>query len=87
MTEWMMPTIRDPSIKFPVSCPHCRAEIIGEFTVAEVASALLSRDQELRLYAPCHRHYWSASPMELHQIRQYPWAWLQEGGTGGGDSS
>lgn len=71
-----MPRIRDPSIQFPVSCPHCGAEIIGEFPVAEVAGALLSGNQELRLYAPCHRHYWSPSPLELNQIRQYLWAWL-----------
>jgi hypothetical protein len=67
----------DPSIKIPVSCPHCGAETIGEFAVAEVASALLSGQEALRLYAPCHRHYWSPSALELHQIREYLWAWFR----------
>ncbi len=73
----LMPThLRDPSIKFPVSCPHCGAEVIGEFSVAEVASALLTSSEGLRLYAPCHRYYWSPSPLELQQIREYLQAWL-----------
>lgn len=72
-----MPTnLMDPLIKFPVSCPHCGAETMGEFALAEVASALLSTTEALRLYAPCHRHYWSPTPLELQQIREYLWAWL-----------
>jgi hypothetical protein len=72
----MRTNLEEPLIKFPVSCPHCGAEIIGEFTVADVASALLSTGEALRLYAPCHRHYWSPSPLELQQIREYLWAWF-----------
>jgi hypothetical protein len=66
----------EPLMRFPVTCPECGAEALGEFPVAEVAVALMTKRKDLRLYAPCHGHRWSASPEELHQIREYlgaPW--------------
>jgi hypothetical protein len=49
---------------------------LGEYSIADVANALLSRGNSLHLYASCHDYYWSASQWELQQIREYlgaPW--------------
>ncbi len=69
--------MNEPIIQFPSTCPLCGTEAITEHPVADVANALLSRSVELKLYAPCHDYYWTASPWELQQIRQYMGAWMK----------
>jgi hypothetical protein len=69
--------MNEPTIQFPVICPLCGAESLTEYKAADVASALLSRSAELKLYAPCHDYYWTASRGELRQVRQYMGAWLK----------
>jgi len=66
----------EPMVQFPVTCPKCGTESIARYPVADVATALLSRSTPLKLYAPCHDYYWTASQWELQQVRQYMGAWL-----------
>ena len=67
----------EPTIQFPVNCPKCGREELGEYSVAEVAAALLAPTTALRLYAPCHEYHWTARPMELAQIREYFREWMK----------
>jgi hypothetical protein len=69
--------MNEPTIRFPIVCPLCGVEAINEYSVADVASALLARSVELKLYAPCHGHHWTASQREREQIREYMGAWLK----------
>jgi hypothetical protein len=69
--------MNEPTLRFPIVCPLCGRETIGEYPVADVANALLTRGVELTLHAPCHGQRWTASRKELKQIRQYMGAWLQ----------
>lgn len=57
-------------MKFPVICPECARETIGEFQIAVIATALIT-GKNLRLYAACHNVYWTASPVEREQLREY----------------
>jgi hypothetical protein len=68
--------MNEPTIHFPVVCPKCGTEELGEYPVADVANALLVRSNSLQLYAPCHDYHWTASQGELQQARQYLGAWL-----------
>jgi hypothetical protein len=67
----------EPTIQFPVKCPKCGREELGEYSVAEVAAALLAPATPLRLRAPCHEHHWTARPVEIAQIREYFREWMQ----------
>ena len=60
----------EPTIRFPVVCPRCGNEALGEYAVIDVAAALLS-SKPLRLFAPCHNLRWEAGPLEIEQIREY----------------
>jgi hypothetical protein len=60
----------EPTIRFPVVCPQCANEALGEYAVTEVAAALLC-SKPLRLFAPCHNLSWEAGPSEIEQIREY----------------
>lgn len=67
--------MKEPTIRFPVICPACKSERLTEFSVAEVASALIE-GRGLHLHADCHRQSWVANELELEQIREYlgaPW--------------
>jgi hypothetical protein len=68
--------MNEPTIQFPVSCPKCGGEWLGEYPLEEVAAALLSPSSTLRLYARCHEYHWNARPAELAQIREYFSAWV-----------
>jgi hypothetical protein len=69
--------MNEPMIRFPVSCPQCGNEELGEYRIADVANALLLAGNTLPLYASCHDYYWTASQWELQQIREYLGAlWL-----------
>jgi hypothetical protein len=73
------PSTAEPVVRFPVTCPRCGTEQLTAFPVAEVESALLL-GRRLPLYATCHEYYWSASELELEQIREYlgaAWATAQ----------
>jgi hypothetical protein len=68
----------EPTIRFPVNCPKCGREELGEYSVAEVAAVLLAPNTTaLRLYAPCHEYHWNARPGELAQIREYFREWMK----------
>jgi hypothetical protein len=69
--------MNEPTIQFPVTCPVCGTEALGEYSVADVADALISRSGPLQLRASCHNHRWTASKLELQQIREYLGAWLK----------
>jgi hypothetical protein len=69
--------MREPTIQFPVTCPLCGNEALGEYPVAEVADALLAGTHTLHLRSRCHNHGWPASGQELDQIREYLGAWTQ----------
>jgi hypothetical protein len=62
--------MREPSMKFPVICPECARESIGEFQIAVIATALIT-GKSLRLYAACHDVYWTAASVEREQLREY----------------
>jgi hypothetical protein len=57
-------------MKFPVICPECARENIGEFQIAVVATALIT-GKNLRLYSACHDLYWTATKVEREQLREY----------------
>jgi hypothetical protein len=57
-------------MKFPVVCPECARENIGEFQIAVVATALIT-GKNLRLYSECHDLYWTATKVEREQLREY----------------
>jgi hypothetical protein len=61
--------MREPSMKFPVICPECARESIGEFQIAVIATALIT-GKSLRLYSSCHDVYWTATPVEREQLRE-----------------
>lgn len=60
----------DDVIRFPVSCPICRKEVITEYRRPDVVGALLN-DRPIRLYAPCCDKTWTAAYIEMQQIRAY----------------
>jgi hypothetical protein len=68
--------MREPTIQFPVTCPVCGNEALGEYPVAEVADALLARAGDLQLRSRCHNQRWTADAEELAQIREYLGAWI-----------
>jgi hypothetical protein len=57
-------------MKFPVICPECARESIGEFQIAVIATALIT-GKTLRLYSACHDVYWTATSVEREQLREY----------------
>jgi hypothetical protein len=70
--------MKEPTIRFPVTCPKCGNELLTELPVAVVAVGLI-RGSSIRLFADCHGVSWGASPLEIEQIREYLGAsWLAE---------
>jgi hypothetical protein len=63
-------TMKQPIVRFPVVCPRCGAESLAEVSVAFAADALM-RDEGIQLKAACHNLYWTASPIEMRQLRGY----------------
>jgi hypothetical protein len=70
-------TLAEPTIRFPVTCPECGEEGLGEYALADVASALIESNP-LRLSSPCHPIEWQAAPHEIEQIREYLAAMTKE---------
>ena len=63
-------TLSEPTIRFPVTCPTCGEERLGEYALADVAAALIGSNP-LRLISNCHRLEWHAGSREIEQIREY----------------
>ena len=59
-----------PTIRFPVTCPQCGEEALGEYALADVAAALI-QTRALSLFSPCHHIHWHANDSEIEQIREY----------------
>jgi hypothetical protein len=67
-----------PTVKFPVVCPRCRRETLGELPVATIAEALIQH-APITLRAGCHQVSWRANAIEVEQIREYLGAsWLED---------
>jgi hypothetical protein len=62
--------MKEPTIRFPVTCPRCGNELLAEMPVAVVATGLI-RATRIRLFADCHGTSWDASALEIEQIREY----------------
>jgi hypothetical protein len=60
----------EPTVRFPVACPKCGRERLTEIPVDVVADAL-QRGSDIWLVAACHDVTWTATELELEQIRQY----------------
>jgi hypothetical protein len=58
----------DDLVRFSVSCPICRTEVTAEYRRLDVVGALLN-DRPVRLHAPCCDKTWTASYIEMQQIR------------------
>jgi hypothetical protein len=58
------------TVRFPVTCPKCGTERLGEFPADVVADALV-RGADICLVATCHDVIWDASALEVEQIREY----------------
>jgi hypothetical protein len=61
--------MREPILKFPVTCPDCALESLSELPIAVIANALLT-GKGIRLHSNCHDHYWTATFTEREQLRR-----------------
>ncbi|GEM_PF-2206600 len=61
--------MKEPTLKFPVTCPSCALQSFTEISIAVVANALLT-ERNIRLYASCHDIYWTATFIEREQLRK-----------------
>lgn len=62
-------TMREPTLKFAVTCPDCARQSLSEVSIAVIANALLT-GKSIRLHAGCHDQYWTATYIEREQLRQ-----------------
>ena len=60
----------ESTIRFPVVCPKCGREQLGELPIDEVMYAL-NGGSDISLVATCHDVIWTATEPELHQIHEY----------------
>jgi hypothetical protein len=61
--------MREPTLKFAVTCPDCALESLSEIPIAVIANALLT-GKSIRLHAGCHDQYWTATFVEREQLRK-----------------
>jgi hypothetical protein len=61
--------MREPTMKFAVTCPDCALESVLELPIAVIANSLLT-GKGIRLYAGCHDQYWTATFVEREQLRK-----------------
>jgi hypothetical protein len=61
--------LKEPTLKFTVTCPSCALQSRAEISIAVIANALLM-DQSIRLYASCCDQYWTATFVEREQLRK-----------------
>jgi len=62
--------MNEPTVRFPATCPKCGMERLAEFSADIVADAL-GRGSDICLVATCHDVIWTATELELEQIREY----------------
>ena len=62
--------MKQPIVRFPVVCPRCGVESLAEVSIDLAAEALM-RNEGTQLKATCHNLYWTASPTEMQQLREY----------------
>ncbi len=62
--------MKQPVVRFPVICPRCGTENLAELSVVIAAEALM-RNEGIQFKAHCHNLYWTASPREMEQLREY----------------
>ena len=62
--------MKQPTVRFPVVCPRCGVESLAEVSVDLAAEALM-RNEGIQLKSACHNLYWTASPTEMQQLREY----------------
>jgi hypothetical protein len=63
-------TMKKSIVRFPVVCPRCGTENLAEVS-GDLAAEALMRNEGIQLKAACHNLYWTASPIEMHQLREY----------------
>ncbi len=62
--------MHEPTVRFPVACPKCGMERLTEIPFHVVTDAL-QRGSDICLVATCHDVIWTATELELEQIREY----------------
>jgi hypothetical protein len=62
--------MKKPIVRFPVVCPRCGVEGLAEVSVDLGAEALM-RNEGIQLKSACHNLFWTASPTEMQQLREY----------------
>jgi hypothetical protein len=62
--------MHEPTVRFPVACPKCGTERLTEIPLQVVTDAL-QRGSDIFLVATCHDVIWTATELELEQIREY----------------
>ena len=62
--------MKKPIVRFPVVCPRCSTESLAEVSV-DLAAETFMRNEGIQLRAACHNLYWTASPIEMDQLREY----------------
>ncbi len=60
--------MREPVLRFPVTCPDCALESLWEMPIALIADALLT-GKGIRFHSHCHDLYWTATFAEREQLR------------------
>jgi hypothetical protein len=63
-------TMKKSIVRFPVVCPRCGTENLAEVS-GDLAAEALMRNEGIQLKAACHNLYWTASPIEMHQLLEY----------------
>jgi hypothetical protein len=61
--------VPEPTLKFPVTCPHCALQAATQMPIAVIANALLT-GRAIRLYSVCHDQYWTATFTEREELRK-----------------
>ena len=61
--------MREPVLRFPVTCPDCALESLSEMPNGLIANALLT-GTGIRLHSHCHEQYWTATFAEREQLRR-----------------
>jgi hypothetical protein len=73
--------MKQAMLRLPVVCPRCGVENLAEVSVLLAADALM-RNEGIQLRAACHNLYWTASPIEMQQLREYMSALFETAGDG-----
>ena len=70
-------TADEPRVSFAIRCPVCGQEALAQYRTVDVVGALIN-GRPIHLYAACHDRSWTASYVEVQQIRAHLGAaWLE----------